>query len=365
MKRWLLILLAGMMLLMWGCGSQQAAGAALDDTPVPMIESPSPAPETPAPSPESSPTPDPAPAEEEPEPEQEPAAAFEGYDETPSQIFFSTAAAPGNRLMYIDSTAVLTGEAGGVTYVFVQSDMGKLILYYYPDFSGTVPAAGPDVIRFYYIYTGWSDAAGCPAGAFIGCTDLQNQGQAIMDAKVARRFVEELTAPSSPEPTSDSAEDSRFPYLLTIVNPYLPYYDGPGYTYAVNGVINGGGTYTIVDEYEERTSGGAVLRTWGKLKSGAGWIDLRDAAIPGGNGFSQSQYPPFPATPYPEVPFLYYVDDPNYPIYAGPGFEYDQVGVVEYATNYTIVEVNEVSTPYKVYYFGRLKSGAGWIVLYF
>ena len=39
---------------------------------------------------------------------------------------------------------------------------------------------------------------------------------------------------------------------------------GPGTNYAVTGVIRDKGTYTIVDQ-----SG-----TWGKLKSGAGWISL-------------------------------------------------------------------------------------------
>ncbi|MBR5232427.1 MAG: hypothetical protein IKW00_09325 [Clostridia bacterium] len=50
-----------------------------------------------------------------------------------------------------------------------------------------------------------------------------------------------------------------------------PIFKGPGYGYARNGAVSEKGRYTIVAE--ERDEWGNL---WGKLKSGAGWIDLSD-----------------------------------------------------------------------------------------
>ena len=54
------------------------------------------------------------------------------------------------------------------------------------------------------------------------------------------------------------------PYLVRVNTDSLNIRKGPGTEYAVVGAIRDRGTYTIVDQ-----SG-----TWGKLKSGAGWISL-------------------------------------------------------------------------------------------
>lgn len=59
-------------------------------------------------------------------------------------------------------------------------------------------------------------------------------------------------------------------------------------------------------------------------------------------------------------PYLVYISDPDYPIYKGPGYEYACVGTVEIAAQYTIVEERYDSWGNL---WGRLKSGAGWIAL--
>lgn len=59
-------------------------------------------------------------------------------------------------------------------------------------------------------------------------------------------------------------------------------------------------------------------------------------------------------------PYLVYISNPDYPIYKGPGYEYAYVGTVEIAAQYTIVE--ERYDPWGNLW-GRLKSGAGWIAL--
>lgn len=41
-------------------------------------------------------------------------------------------------------------------------------------------------------------------------------------------------------------------------------YTGPGYEYSMTGKTTGNGAFTIVE----------VENGWGKLKSGAGWVDL-------------------------------------------------------------------------------------------
>lgn len=64
--------------------------------------------------------------------------------------------------------------------------------------------------------------------------------------------------------TPPSAPAAPQPYLVKVTADALNIRSGPGTQHAITGVIKDKGTYTIVD-----TQG-----TWGKLKSGAGWISL-------------------------------------------------------------------------------------------
>jgi hypothetical protein len=66
--------------------------------------------------------------------------------------------------------------------------------------------------------------------------------------------------------------------VIQIRNQYLPIYSGPGYGYKGVGKIEGGGAYTIVEEAFEWFAGGRYV-TWGRLKSGVGWICLDDARL--------------------------------------------------------------------------------------
>ena len=54
------------------------------------------------------------------------------------------------------------------------------------------------------------------------------------------------------------------PYIVKVQTDFLRIRSGPGMNYAITGVITGRGKYTIVQEQG----------TWGKLKSGVGWISL-------------------------------------------------------------------------------------------
>ena len=60
-------------------------------------------------------------------------------------------------------------------------------------------------------------------------------------------------------------QDEEFkPYLIRVTATALNVRKGPSTSYAINTVIYKGGVYTIVAEDNG----------WGKLKSGAGWINL-------------------------------------------------------------------------------------------
>lgn len=66
-----------------------------------------------------------------------------------------------------------------------------------------------------------------------------------------------------------------------------------------------------------------------------------------------------PTTPS-RFPYIVQVDDANTPIYSGPGYHYSYEGTVKIAARYTIMEEKWDSYGNL---WGRLKSGAGWIVL--
>ena len=55
-------------------------------------------------------------------------------------------------------------------------------------------------------------------------------------------------------------------YKVRIIKPPVEYRNGPGMQYKLNGTIKTSGIYTIVKEYD----------SWGYLKSGAGWIYLKN-----------------------------------------------------------------------------------------
>ena len=71
-----------------------------------------------------------------------------------------------------------------------------------------------------------------------------------------------------PSPTPE-APVSKFPYTLRIDNPAQGIYKEPTYDSAKVGMVITATVYTIV---EEATDYEGIL--WGKLKSGAGWVDL-------------------------------------------------------------------------------------------
>lgn len=88
--------------------------------------------------------------------------------------------------------------------------------------------------------------------------------------------TETTAAETVPLPTETLDEEiatdgSRFPYLRKVPFADQSIYSGPGYDFAFAGTVELAGTYTIVaEEWDDEGN------LWGRLKSGAGWIDLTE-----------------------------------------------------------------------------------------
>lgn len=122
---------------------------------------------------------------------------------------------------------------------------------------------------------------------------------------------------------------------------------GPGTNYGTNGVITDKGTYTIT----EIQNG-----SWGKLKSGAGWINVSTAYCSyvgaASGGTSSSGGSSASGTAYKTGTYKVNVAELN--IRKGPGTNYGTNGSIKDKGVYTITEIKNGS-------WGKLKSGAGWI----
>ena len=137
-----------------------------------------------------------------------------------------------------------------------------------------------------------------------------------------------------PEP-----EKPVFKEYLVVLGEEIHAYEGPSYDEGYTGFIVGeSGTYTIV---EERWDDEGNL--WGRLKSGAGWVDLTEA---------RAERPAFQA-------YLVALSAVT-PIYSGPSYDDGHAGVVGTDGSYTIVEERWDD---EGNLWGRLKSGAGWVNL--
>ena len=63
---------------------------------------------------------------------------------------------------------------------------------------------------------------------------------------------------------SSKAEEQTVPFLVRVSTNKLPIRTGPGKDYTKTGKTTGIGIFTIVE----------AKNNWGRLKSGAGWINL-------------------------------------------------------------------------------------------
>ncbi len=118
--------------------------------------------------------------------------------------------------------------------------------------------------------------AGCAAGGGTAAPTLPQSGPVFVPPGTTAGTPP--TTQPQPTGTGDATEPTGTagtaftPYIENIKNPDQPVYKGPGYDTGKVGTVEKATAYTIVAE--ERDAEGNL---WGKLKSGAGWIDLDDA----------------------------------------------------------------------------------------
>ena len=85
--------------------------------------------------------------------------------------------------------------------------------------------------------------------------------------------VIETTAPVETAPP-ETTEPAFREYTLRIEDPETMIYAGPAFLSGAVAMVEEAGTYTIVEEAQDRDG-----NTWGKLKSGAGWICLTEPPL--------------------------------------------------------------------------------------
>lgn len=82
---------------------------------------------------------------------------------------------------------------------------------------------------------------------------------------------EETTTEATQPEEPDVTEPEEQGYLQRIERPDQSIYDGPGYDYGFVGVVEKTATYTIMEEKKDDEG-----NLWGRLKSGAGWVNLTE-----------------------------------------------------------------------------------------
>lgn len=121
--------------------------------------------------------------------------------------------------------------------------------------------------------------AGCgaePAPQTSAPTETTIETEASMETTipVVTTLPTETDTPTETVPATEpleTEEDDGLPYLQRIDRADQSIYEGPGYDYVFAGTVRERGTYTIVEEAWDQEG-----NLWGKLKSGAGWVNLTE-----------------------------------------------------------------------------------------
>lgn len=207
------------------------------------------------------------------------------------------------------------------------------------------------VIRHYDVHSGRKM---CPR-PFVG--DDINQYYKISGNQKWQEFLDQLDPISSsvtPEkPTVNTVTSfPELPFEVRVIIPDLNYRSDPSDVDDKNvRGQTGKGTFTIVE----------VSNGWGRLKSGAGWIWLRNPNYCTILGTVKKEEP----VKKPDVfkPYMVRVAISTLNIRKGPGTNYAKTGKYTGIGSFTIVA--ESAGQGSTAGWGKLKSGAGWISLDF
>ena len=107
-------------------------------------------------------------------------------------------------------------------------------------------------------------------------SDLESEVESVEAVETESETIAETETPietAAPkesefagEPPAETQDNS---YIIRIERATFPIYDGPSYDNFQLGTIGAAGAFTIVDQVQDDEG-----NHWGKLKSGAGWVDL-------------------------------------------------------------------------------------------
>jgi hypothetical protein len=114
----------------------------------------------------------------------------------------------------------------------------------------------------YRVRKTWEDAKS-QIGAYSVLENAKKQADARNGYKVYDEKGNQVYPSIEAKPVEDKPANNTF--LVKITADALNIRQGPGTNYSITGVIKDKGIYTIVETND----------TWGKLKSGAGWISLK------------------------------------------------------------------------------------------
>lgn len=114
----------------------------------------------------------------------------------------------------------------------------------------------------YRVRKSWEDI-GSQIGAYSILDNAIKQAKANDGYKVYDEKGNQVYPPIEAKPVENKPVNETF--LVKVIADGLNIRKGPGTNYSITGVIKDKGVYTIVETND----------TWGKLKSGAGWISLK------------------------------------------------------------------------------------------
>ena len=155
---------------------------------------------------------------------------------------------------------------------------------------------------------------------------INNIGYARIASAIVKGLTGQVASSSKPEQAKPSTPSNTSNDIVEITTGVLNVRSGPGTGYNVVQTVKRGEVFTIVEKSGD----------WGKLKSGAGWINLN---------FTKSQF----------NSYLVKVTASKLNVRKGPSTEYNVSETVSKGDIFTIVEENGK--------WGKLKSGAGWVHL--
>ena len=115
----------------------------------------------------------------------------------------------------------------------------------------------------------------CLLLCLCGCALPSQKYPSDTSAAIPAESMAETVAPLPESETEAKVETEKppvFPYTVKITRPDLTIHEAAGYDYYA-AMLLPIGTYTITEEAKDEEG-----NLWGKLKSGAGWIDLTKAA---------------------------------------------------------------------------------------